>query len=125
MKDQIYSFVGGFLRNPKTMGIVVHSHKMNTQDHPNLVKSCISVNIFHRTSVILAMGPMVMMVMTRLFRRTHRDGRVRRRKRDEFRLFHGYNKFVEESKVNNRKKYAFKSNCFPKTIVAFEPIRKI
>ena len=80
--DQRDLFFGGFLRNTKTMGIVVHSHKMNTQDHPNFVKSCISVNIFHRTSVILAMGPMVMMVMTRLFRRTHRDGRVKKRKRD-------------------------------------------
>ena len=76
--DQRDSFVGGFLRNPKTMGIVVHSHKMNTQDPPNFVKCCIAVNIFHRTSMISAMGPMVMMVMTKLFRRTHRDGRAKK-----------------------------------------------
>ena len=78
MIDQRDSYVGRFLRNPKTMGIVVYSHKMNTQYHPNFVKCRISVNIFHRTSMISAMGPMVMMVMTKLFRRTHRDGRAKK-----------------------------------------------
>ena len=75
--------------------------------------------------MISAMGPMVVMVVTKLFRRTHRDGRAKKRRRDEFQLFHGYNKFVEESKENRKNKYAYKSNCFPKTIVAFEPIRNI
>ena len=42
--DQRDTFVGGFLKNPKTLGIMVYSHKVNTQDHPNFAISRVSVN---------------------------------------------------------------------------------
>ena len=75
--------------------------------------------------MLSVMGPMRMMLMRKLFRRTNRYRRLKDRKGDKFRLYHGYNKLIQETKENSRHKYAFKRNCLPKTIVAFEPIQNL
>ena len=125
LNDKRDLFVEGFLKNPRTLGIVVHSHKVDTQEHPNFAVNRVSVNIFHRSSMLSAMGPLTKMLMTNLLKRTHRNGQLKDRERDKFKLYHSYNKFLQETKENNRLKYAFKSNCVTKTLVAFEPIQNM
>ena len=114
LNDQRDLFVEGFLKKPKTLGIVVHGHKMNTKEHPNFAVSRVSVNIFHRTSMLSAMGPMTMMLMTKLFRRTHRDGQLKDRERDKYRLYHGYNKLLKELKKTADTSTLSKANVFQK-----------
>ena len=46
LNDQRDLFVAGFLNNQRTLGIVVHSHEVNTQEHPNFAVNRVSVNIY-------------------------------------------------------------------------------
>ena len=103
------------LNNSDTLLILVHRHRSN--DYREFVRSRISVNIIHKTSILNIMAPMITMIMTQLFRTTYRGGEPRKRIRDHFTSFNGYDSFMEED--HTEKKYAFRSEIFSKKIEAY------
>ena len=63
-------------------------------------------------------APMATMTMTQLFQKAYRGGKLRKRMRDNFTSFHGYDMFMKEDQINIERRYAFRSEVFSKKIEA-------
>ena len=100
--DHRNAFVQGFIRRPCTRGIIVHHHMTDQLTYPNYTIDRFSINIYHTSPMLPAMGPLIMMVMTRVFKRTHRDGELKNRHRDNFKSYHGFYEFLKQSKESTK-----------------------
>ena len=100
--DYRNTFVQGFIKRPCTRGITVHLHETDSITYPNYTVNRFSINIYHTNPLLSAIGPLIMMIMTRLFKKTDRDGELKKRHRDTFENYHGFHKFLEQSKEDTK-----------------------
>ena len=77
--DYCNAFVQGFIKRPCTRGIEVHLHETDELTYPNYTVDRFSINIYHTNPLLSAIGPLIMMIMTRMFKKTDRDGELKKR----------------------------------------------
>ena len=77
--DYRNAFVEGFIERPCNRGITVHLHETDNTTYPNYTVNRFSINIYHTNPLLSAIGPMIMMIMTRVFKKTERDGELKNR----------------------------------------------
>ena len=101
--DYRNAFVQGFIKRPCTQGITVHLHKTDELTYPNYTVDGFSINIYHTNPLLSTIGPLIMMIITKVFKKTHRDGELKKIHRDTFENCHGFHKFLKQSKQSTQK----------------------
>jgi hypothetical protein len=100
--DYHNAFVLGFIKRHYTRGITVHLHETDELTYPNYTVDRFSINIYHTHPMLPAIGPLIMMIMTKVFKKTHRNGELKKRHRDNFENYHGFYEFLKQSKQNTK-----------------------
>jgi type IV secretory pathway VirB4 component len=60
---------------------------------------------------------MIMMLMTAVFKKRDREGELKKRNRDTFNNYHGFQSFVKQARRDTNHRYSHKSNCVAQTII--------
>ena len=60
---------------------------------------------------------MIMMIMTRVFKKTNKDGELKKRHRYTFENYHGFHILLKRPKEDKKHQYSYKSNCVAQTII--------
>ena len=58
-----------------------------------------------------------MMLMTKVFKKRDREGELKKRNRDTFNNYHGFQSFVKQPRGDTKHQYSHKSNCVAQTII--------
>ena len=105
--DYRNAFVQGFIKRHCTRSITVHLHATDELTYPNYTVDRFSINIHHTHPMLPAIGPLIMIIMTKVFKKTHRNGELKKRHLDNFENYRVFHEFLKQSKQNTTNQYTY------------------